>query len=165
MTNFISLTEAVIALKKGKRITHNTYPEGSYDVITNEVVHAYNDYEEFDYGTIENFLKQLDPLENYLDGWFVLGEDGVIQTQPPNGLTSFLETYYEVVAILERERGREDRKMPEFIRDIQHSQGSAGFYETANDLTREFEVLNKGRQWDGEFTDEIYVFIYSKINP
>jgi hypothetical protein len=33
----------------------------------------------------------------------------------------------------------------------------------ANDLTDEFELLNKDREWDGEFFDEIERFLDEKF--
>ena len=44
-------------------------------------------------------------------------------------------------------------------------QGHGGLYELAEELTDEFELLNKGRVWDGEFFDEIEEFLSEKLYP
>lgn len=36
-------------------------------------------------------------------------------------------------------------------------------YELAENLTNEFEELNKDKKWNGEFFDEIYSFLTNKL--
>ena len=43
-------------------------------------------------------------------------------------------------------------------------QGAGGFYELAQELTDKFEMLNKDREWDGDFWDEIEQFLESELN-
>lgn len=74
----------------------------------------------------------------------------------PNGATSYLETFYEVVSALALlENGGKD-----IINRVER--GTGGMYELAEDLTDEFERINKDREWDGEFFDEIYEFVEEK---
>jgi hypothetical protein len=80
----------------------------------------------------------------------------------PNGFTSWVETHHEIVSAVERMRDQDE--MPEGILKIQESRGTGGFYELCEDLTNEFEKLNEGREWDGEFFEEIEDFINLKIN-
>jgi hypothetical protein len=42
------------------------------------------------------------------------------------------------------------------------SYGTGGLYELAESLTDDFEKLNAGRLWDGEFFEEIWDFLESK---
>ena len=79
----------------------------------------------------------------------------------PNGFTSWAETHHEIV--YEVEQMRDSDNMHDLIVDIQQSKGTGGFYELCIDWTDEFERLNKGREWDGEFFQEIEEFINNKI--
>jgi hypothetical protein len=48
--------------------------------------------------------------------------------------------------------------------NIVNIQGGTGlFYELATVWTDEFEAKNKGREWDGEFFEEIDAFVEGKI--
>jgi hypothetical protein len=83
-----------------------------------------------------------------------------------NGFASWQETHYEVVAAITTEL-MADYEYNEFrddlIRITLREKGHGGLYELANDLTDEFELLNKGREWDGEFFDEIERFLDEKF--
>lgn len=90
----------------------------------------------------------------------------------PNGFTSWQETHYEVVAAIHSEWNQiwqigEDNPndtLPQTrIATIQAQQGHAGLYELAEELTDKFEELNKGREWDGEFYDEVESFLQTEI--
>jgi len=48
------------------------------------------------------------------------------------------------------------------IYDVYAKQGTGGMYELAIDWTNEFEEQNIGREWDGEFFDEVEEFCYTK---
>lgn len=74
----------------------------------------------------------------------------------PNGDTCYLETFYEVVSALTlyEKEGKDIKARME--------QGTGGMYELAEDLADEFEQLNKDREWDGEFFDEIEAFMVQK---
>jgi hypothetical protein len=84
----------------------------------------------------------------------------------PNGFASWQETHYEVVAAITTEL-MADYEYNEFrddlIRITLREKGHGGLYELANDLTDEFELLNKDREWDGEFFDEIERFLDEKF--
>ena len=81
----------------------------------------------------------------------------------PNGFTSWIETHYEMVSIIERLRDLPEKKQPEIIVEINDTQGTGGFYELAEDWTNEFEIQNKGRAWDGEFFEEVERFAAMKL--
>ena len=74
----------------------------------------------------------------------------------PN-LASYLETYYEVVAAF--------YSYPQslVIQQIENEQGRTGLYQFARELADEFEKINEGRFWDGEFFDEIDEFLKNKL--
>lgn len=77
-----------------------------------------------------------------------------------NGTDSWSETHYEVVAEI-ISRIDIERTIPN---TIQKEQGTGGLYELASDLTDEFELKHAGRQWDGEFFDEIEEFLHKKLD-
>lgn len=86
-----------------------------------------------------------------------------MEKQFPNGFTSWAETHHEIVSAvtLVIERGRITSELEE----IQLMSGHFGITEFCIDLASEFEELNRGREWDGEFYEEIESFINQKINP
>lgn len=79
----------------------------------------------------------------------------------PNGFRSWKDTFYEVTK--EIERMRDWLVMPKRLADIQAEQGRCGFYSLAEELTNKFENINVGRQWDGDFFDELEAFINSEL--
>ena len=81
----------------------------------------------------------------------------------PNGFTNWAETHHEIVSAV-TEIMLTDR-LPIVLEEIQLEQGTGGIYEFCIDLADEFEELNRGREWDGEFYEEIESFINQKINP
>jgi hypothetical protein len=80
----------------------------------------------------------------------------------PNGFESWAETHHEVVSAITLTMNQDE--YPIKLEEIQLSKGSGGIWEFCIELTDEFEKLNEGREWDGEFYDEIEEFINSKIN-
>jgi hypothetical protein len=77
-----------------------------------------------------------------------------------NGFDSWMETHHEVVSeiarILNIDAGTG------LAHERYESQGTGGMYELGEELTDEFEKLHEGREWDGEFFDEIEAFLNSK---
>ena len=80
----------------------------------------------------------------------------------PNGFESWHETHFEVVSFIALQYERES--VTSKVAEINDKQGSGGLYELAESLTNEFELLSKGREWDGEFFEEIESFLMQKIN-
>jgi hypothetical protein len=78
--------------------------------------------------------------------------------QKPN--ISWIETHHEIVSAIAISLHL-DEPDTIFIKRSEE-QGTGGLYELAKELTDEFELLNKDREWDGEFFDEIEEFIQSK---
>lgn len=78
-----------------------------------------------------------------------------ISIKLPNGLISYLETFYEITSAIESTThlsGSVSNKR-------QECQGRGGLYELAKELTDRFETKYKGREWDGDFHDTIEQFI------
>lgn len=78
----------------------------------------------------------------------------------PNGLTSWYETHHEIVRAIAI---ADDRETSSLLKKIHETKGIGGLYELAENLTDEFEKLNDGREWDGEFFDEVEKFSEEKL--
>lgn len=79
----------------------------------------------------------------------------------PNGITSWKETYYQFSVAIQNHLD----KMPEVNSVVWRrytGQGLGGMWELAEEFTNEFEQLNKDREWDGEYFDEIDEFFNKK---
>jgi hypothetical protein len=78
----------------------------------------------------------------------------------PNGLISWTETHFEVVAHLIRTENQSGS-----LSNQRHTQqGIGGLYELAEDLATQFEKKFEGKDWDGDFYDEIEAFLSEKEN-
>lgn len=86
-----------------------------------------------------------------------------MEKQFPNGFTSWAETHHEIVSTVTEIMLKD--QLPITLEEVQLEQGTCGIYEFCIDLADEFEELNRDREWDGEFFDEIEEFIKNKINP
>jgi hypothetical protein len=80
-----------------------------------------------------------------------------MEKQFPNGFYSWAETHHEIVSIVALAM-QDPIEMPMSLEEIQMEQGSTGITELCIRLTDEFEELNRGREWDGEWIDEVYEF-------
>lgn len=79
----------------------------------------------------------------------------------PNGFESWQETHYEVVAAITTELMYDG--LDNLITKTIKEKGHGGLYELASDLTDEFELKNKDREWDGEFFEAIETFLNEKF--
>jgi len=75
------------------------------------------------------------------------------------GIPSWLETYFEVVYAIASYLDISGSA----AYCIRQQKGIGGLYELAEDLADEFERLHAGRQWDGEFFEEIDRFLYERL--
>lgn len=75
----------------------------------------------------------------------------------PNGFTSWYETHHEVVTWFTLQCNNTG-SIPE---QIMANAGTGCAYEFCEWVTDEFEKLNKDREWDGEFFDEIEDYLNS----
>jgi len=78
----------------------------------------------------------------------------------PNGFASWHQTHYEVVQWIQHELRKDNPSG--VIGDDYERHGTGAMYELACEWTDEFEELNAGREWDGEFFDEIEAFVTHK---
>jgi hypothetical protein len=79
----------------------------------------------------------------------------------PNGFESWQETHFEVVNFisLEYERNPNGNTAKVF-----ENQGTGAVYELAKELTDEFEIMHNGKEWDGDFFEEIESFLMQKLS-
>jgi hypothetical protein len=85
-----------------------------------------------------------------------------MEKQFPNGFSSWAETHHEIVSAITL--AMEDPiSMPISLEEIQLEQGTGGIWEFCIQLTDEFESLNRGREWDGEFFEELEEFINKNL--
>lgn len=77
-----------------------------------------------------------------------------------NGFTSWQESHFEIVDFITTIRSQD--KLAGIIKETQESQGTCGLWELAVLWTDEFEKLNKDRDWDGEFYEEVEEFCKTK---
>jgi len=80
----------------------------------------------------------------------------------PNGFESYLETHFECVQAITTEWLK--HKPTGVVAERHDAQGHGGLYELAEELADEFETLNEGKEWDGNFYDEIYEFLHEKLH-
>ena len=85
------------------------------------------------------------------------------EKQFPNGFTSWQETHYEVVSFLTLELEIEGNRFNIVLGELVSDKGICHLYELAENLTDKFEVLNFGREWDGEFFEELESFIIQEL--
>jgi hypothetical protein len=98
-------------------------------------------------------------LESYLGS-----SDDPNDNRFPNGFANWKETYFEIVAAitLDMESGRATDGV---CAERAASQGRGGLWELAEELTKKFEVLHKGRIWDGEYYDALDSFLTEELGP
>lgn len=74
---------------------------------------------------------------------------------------SYLETHFEIVEHIALNRNDNKTAIGKYY-DSEMSEGTGGLYILAEKWTDEFETINKGRTWDGEYFDEIEDFLKKK---
>jgi hypothetical protein len=79
----------------------------------------------------------------------------------PNGFTNWIETHHQVVEAitLNLEKDRYEGE----VKRRYDAQGRGGIWELAEELTDKFEKLNKNREWDGEYFDELEDFLTEEL--
>lgn len=83
----------------------------------------------------------------------------------PNGLTNYLETYFEVVSYITLSLDIDTTiQSVTIFHEVQETQGRVGLYTLAKRWTNDFEKLYYGRVWDGEWFDVLYKFLENKVN-
>lgn len=116
---------------------------------------------------VKSYQQLDDLLANGVKIYIQVGSDSLEIARPKNEPaygSDFLETHYEVVSMLERLRSLPETMQPPIIRSINENDGTGGFWEFAEGLTKEFSSTHRNRQWDGEFFDEIEKFVTERVN-
>ena len=80
-----------------------------------------------------------------------------------NGFRSWAETHHEIVTIINYQIDRDFGDIPRLLDEILSTEGTGGIYDLCIDLTTEFESINEGRVWDGDWLDEVIEFVKEKI--
>lgn len=75
----------------------------------------------------------------------------------PNGFESCAETHHEVVAYMQDLLG-EDRAGETPLHKLYENEGTGGLYLIGIAAANMFEEKNRGREWDGEFFEEVELF-------
>jgi len=84
----------------------------------------------------------------------------------PNGFTSWIETYYEIVSGIEQQLNNKDEIGRAW--EVENTQGIGGRYELAKELTDKFEKQYEGVVWGEtlaafDYFDAIYEFINNEL--
>ena len=80
-----------------------------------------------------------------------------------NGFRSWAETHHEIVTIINYQIDRDFGDVPRLLDEILSTEGTGGIYDLCIDLTTEFESINEGRVWDGDWLDAVIEFVKEKI--
>jgi N-acetylglucosamine kinase-like BadF-type ATPase len=85
--------------------------------------------------------------------------------QFPNGVTNYLETYFEVVTYIINSLDIDSTiQQLTIFHEVQEIQGRGGLWELAEKWTDEFETTHKNVEWDGDWFDVLYKFLENKVN-
>lgn len=85
-------------------------------------------------------------------------EQGIIDHKAE--LSDYLETYSQITRSLwEYVDTHESNK----IKELYEQQGTGGLWLIAEEYSKQFDELHKNKEWDGEFFDEIEIFMKTKI--
>jgi hypothetical protein len=79
-----------------------------------------------------------------------------------NGFRSWAETHHEIVTIINYQIDRDFGDVPRLLDEILSTEGTGGIYDLCIDLTTEFESINEGRVWDGDWLDAVIEFVKEK---
>lgn len=83
----------------------------------------------------------------------------------PNGNTSYLETFFEIVSFVTLKREAIELLPDCEIKKTQNERGTGGFYELAEDWADEFEERHKAEDWaELDFFETIEAFCEEKNN-
>ena len=88
----------------------------------------------------------------------IKGLRGTMRLITEDELLDWSETHFEVVKVMTFMEDKSKR-----LQNIRRDHGRCGLYEFAKDLTDQFFLQNRDRQWDGEFYDEINEFVSDRI--
>lgn len=76
----------------------------------------------------------------------------------PNGLRSWMETHFEIVCFI-----MAGDMTDGIIAELYEGGGIGTMYDLAFSLTEEWESMHQGRQWDGEWSDELQEWLKDRL--
>jgi len=79
----------------------------------------------------------------------------------PNGLRSWMETHFEVTCFINNIMAGDMTSGT--IAELYEGGGIGTMYDLAFSLTEEWESAHVGRQWDGEWSDELREWLRSRL--
>jgi hypothetical protein len=88
----------------------------------------------------------------------LINDEATVIKKFPNGFKSWMETYHEIVEFI----ALDDEGETTTIGRVRADKGLCELYSLAESWADEFEYVNEGREWDGEFFDEIEQFKLQK---
>ena len=80
-----------------------------------------------------------------------------------NGVRSWIETHHEVVSVLAVYLHENGHRTTGIIDERMNEGGRCEMFDLAIEITDKFEKINEGREWDGEFLDEVYEYTKSEL--
>lgn len=126
------------------------HKEVEFEQISDNNVRAgFEDYDGFGINNHEAFNDLVNNMPN--------GEE-ITDNIFPNGFESWYETHYFISVHLAETEDLENSLA--YYRTAR--QGMGGLWVLSQELTDEFETINKGRQWDGEWMDELEAWLCNK---
>jgi len=81
----------------------------------------------------------------------------------PNGFPSWQQTHFEAVQAITEEWLKDEPAGR--VGEMHAANGHSGLYDLAEELTDKFEALHAGREWDGDFYDEVEAFLFAELYP
>lgn len=78
-------------------------------------------------------------------------------------LEDYLETHYQVVSEIEYVAlGNYPSSVK--LQNYRSDHGIGAMWELAKSITDDFEALHRGREWDGEWMDELEKYIHLRLD-
>ena len=135
-----------LSQKEIEQMAHDNFPHGSKRPVGSRDRTLYENMQ-------ETYINAFNAAKAMID------DPDYICTSHPfyNGVMSWADTHYEISVILERMLYHD--KPPKKLSDALDQFGSLWLRSEAYDLTTRFEKKHLNRQWDGEYFDEIVLFL------
>ena len=108
----------------------------------------------------EKYFEEVETIEELLEQ---IEEASAKPESKRFDLKHWAETHFEIVSMITVMQQACEDSQPQLIKDTNDSQGTGGFYELAFAWTQEFEQIHNGREWDGEYFEEIENFVNAKV--
>ena len=121
--------------------------EGSYDTV----------------GVYEIIKKDGSSVHNHIVDLSIEDFKVVTNYHFPIDFESWQQTHFSIVEHLVDLSRLKPEEQPDFFRLLFERLGKAVCYPIARDWTEEFEKINKNRNWEDDFDEEVRKFVQQKI--